>query len=331
VRSLRRRHSAQGVNGHRFSPSGGQFFGVLGPEERNRRVAPSLPSGARKRLESLRGMRLARILPPEERRWTAIGFAALAFLTGLVIPQLNSCFSDSPGPETRPVDVTVRNSWEFDDDASGDGGVEVQRDESMPTLDLTLHNVGERLSVVSRARFVVTDFAELDNCDVLVDGGGGAAGGGTGVVRLLGRFNVRLPPKPRIGQTIDRALNRQVASDDAARLVFRFATLRVRDLAARRNELPVQGPVRVYRLATSLLHDGERDGLPVGTVVLSVPNLPGVAELHPSAAGSGQEVTAAERHDQALCAQRNAAALDRLTRPYAIMSTELHEIAHERQ
>lgn len=79
-------------------------------------------------------------------------------------------------------------------------------------LDVTLRNVGNSVSVLKRAELKILDFEFLETCEEV----GGQA------LNLTAAYDVTLPTRPRIGQTIQSKVSQQIRPNEADRFLLRL-------------------------------------------------------------------------------------------------------------
>lgn len=117
---------------------------------------------------------------------------------------------------------------------------------------MTLHNVGNQLSVAKSVRVKIQDVAVLKQCY------------SAGVTPLGGRYDVMLPASPESGQVIQAPIHEQLAAEEADR--FRL-TMTV-------SGQKVLSRIYLLRLDVSLLHDLNERPLPLGEAVMALPAVP---------------------------------------------------------
>jgi hypothetical protein len=118
-------------------------------------------------------------------------------------------------------------------------------------VEATLHNTGGRLAVITRARIKVLHVFELPLC--FTQGG----------VPVSGSYGVPLPVDAQAGELVEAPLHQQVGADEADRFAL---------------NLSVEGAdlkgVYLFDLDISLVNDGSTAPLPLGRVVVSLPETP---------------------------------------------------------
>jgi hypothetical protein len=122
-----------------------------------------------------------------------------------------------------------------------------QTDASKPRVEVRLHNTGTRRSVLTSARFTITDFARITPCGL-----------GAGLVASA-RYDVVLPIARRPGQV------------QADRFVFRLGVGKAID--------EILGLTLVYELRVAVAHDNESEPVDVGRVVVALPGASSPADL----------------------------------------------------
>jgi hypothetical protein len=126
-----------------------------------------------------------------------------------------------------------------------------QTDASKPRVEVRVHNTGTRRSVLTSARFTITDFARITPCGL-----------GAGLVASA-RYDVVLPIAPPSGQVLETPINQQLGPDQADRFVFRLGVGRAIE--------DVLGETLVYELRVAVVHDNEPRPVDVGRVVVALP------------------------------------------------------------
>jgi hypothetical protein len=134
-----------------------------------------------------------------------------------------------------------------------------QTDASKPRVEVRLHNTGTRRSVLTSARFTITDFARITPCGL-----------GAGLVASA-RYDVVLPIAPRPGQVLETPINQQLGPDQADRFVFRLGVGKAID--------EILGLTLVYELRVAVAHDNESEPVDVGRVVVALPGASSPADL----------------------------------------------------
>lgn len=209
------------------------------------------------RLGSAKGLRGKwRELSFEKQLSILLAPLLVALVSGLIIPRVNELFTREPESHLEVVDLVVHNrvaKYRFVE-SRGD----VQTKDSVPSIEVILHNTGNRRSVVTRAAFTIHNLVNIEPCYSRRSD-----------LTISSSYDIELPTRPRIGQTIEIPVSQQLGADEADRFAFRLGS-------PIHHHFP--GVLRgafVYRLGVSLSHDNEKDPLNVGTVVISVPGLPG--------------------------------------------------------
>jgi len=126
-----------------------------------------------------------------------------------------------------------------------------QTDASKPRVEVRLHNTGTGRSVLTSARFTITDFARITPCGL-----------GAGLVASA-RYDVVLPIAPRSGQVLETPINQQLGPDQADRFVFRLGVGKAIE--------EILGETLVYELRVAVVHDNEPEPVDVGRVVVALP------------------------------------------------------------
>lgn len=156
--------------------------------------------------------------------------------------------SAAPGPTgPRVIDLVVR-----DPELTGDPN-DVETGITLPAVEFTLLNRAVQRSVTTRVMVTIEESVVVERC--------GAQGG---ELTVSGAYDVELPLRPVPGTVLKVPVSQQQAADEADRFALRFTTA------------PRQKPttIHVYRLRFELLADGNATGLPAGTAVVSVPDVP---------------------------------------------------------
>jgi hypothetical protein len=271
--------------------------------------APNSPSDARRdtdpgRLGSAKGLRGKwRELSFEKQLSILLAPLLVALVSGLIIPRVNELFTKEAKPSLEVVDLVVHNrvaKYRFLE-SQGD----VQTKDSVPIIEVILHNTGNRRSVVTRAAFTIQNLVNIEPCTTPTSG-----------LNISSSYDIELPTRSRIGQTIEVPISQQLGADEADRFIFRLGS-------------PIHyyfpddsRGAFVYRLAVSLSHDNEKDPLNVGTVVISVPGLPGA--LWTKALASSNSILDPPIKS---CLQSNTAAVRTVLAQSGERSSELKELS----
>lgn len=125
---------------------------------------------------------------------------------------------------------------------NGVPGERVRGTSGEPELEVTLHNVGNQLSVARSVRIKVQEVAVLKHCY------------SAGVMPLGGRYGITLPASLTPGQVVEVPIHEQLAAEEADR--FKLPISVVGRAAVAR--------IYLLRLGVSLLHDIDRRPLPLG-------------------------------------------------------------------
>lgn len=119
-------------------------------------------------------------------------------------------------------------------------------------VEATLHNIGGRLAVITRARIKILHVYELPLCFTQGD------------LPVSGSYGVLLPADAEPGQVVEAPLHQQVGADEPDRFAL---------------DLGVDGAhlkgVYLFDLDISLVNDGSKVPLPLGRVLVSLPETPG--------------------------------------------------------
>ncbi len=177
-------------------------------------------------------------------------------LVATIVALFVSSGSDDNGNEsraavaTRPgklmaVDVTVQDVSPFE------GG--------RAYLEVTLHNMGDRLVVIDGARVKIRHVYKLRRCASQDD------------ILLSHVYGLALPASAHEGETFEAELHQQVGGDEADRFRVGLST-----------KLPTEDPTSLYlfEAEVSLQNDGPQPDLPLGTAVLGLPELPTPGEYY---------------------------------------------------
>ena len=126
-------------------------------------------------------------------------------------------------------------------------------------LEVTLHNKGARLIVVDSARFEVQRVYKLSRCASQAD------------ILVSHVYGLSMPVGAHEGDTFAAPLHQQVGPDEADRFRIGLST-----------ELPADDQTSVYLFVVkvSLGNDGPHPDLPLGTVVVGLPELPTPGEYY---------------------------------------------------
>lgn len=185
----------------------------------------------------------------------------LILLVGAGITALTRGGGETKAPRVQALRLLVINPPDdFESAPAHDpatGGTAVgsrQAERAKPRVDVRLHNVGTRRSVLTSARFVITRHARIGVCGVGAELPSSAS------------YDVMLPARPRRGQVIEVPINQQLGPDEADRFSFRLGTEE-----AYKADL---GTTVIYEMDVSILHDTAPQPLKVGAVVVAVPAAP---------------------------------------------------------
>jgi hypothetical protein len=201
---------------------------------------------------------LRRFLPRDP--WQVLIGPLILLVAGAGITALMSGGGeDKPAPKRPLLEALppVVQNGELESDAIPAGEnltASRQTDASKPRVEVRLHNTGTRRSVLTSARFTITDFARITPCGL-----------GAGLV-VSASYDVVLPVGPRPGQVLETSINQQLAPDQADRFVFRLGLGRAIE--------DVLGEIFVYELRLAVTHDNESEPVDVGRAVVALPGAP---------------------------------------------------------
>jgi hypothetical protein len=196
---------------------------------------------------------LRRFLPRD--LWQVLIAPLILLVAGAGITALMSGGNDEEPkrPVLEALPPVVQNG-ELESDAVPAGEnltASLQTDASKPRVEVRLHNTGTRRSVLTSARFTITDFVRITPCGL-----------GAGLVASA-RYDVVLPIAPRPGQVLETPINQQLGPDQADRFVFRLGVGKEID--------EIFGETLVYELRVAVAHDNEAERVDVGRVVVALP------------------------------------------------------------
>ncbi len=123
-------------------------------------------------------------------------------------------------------------------------------------LEITLHNTGDQLVVIDGARFEIRRVYALPRCTTQGD------------LALSNDYGVSLPVDAKPGEAVEAPLHQQVGPDEADRFGITLSTSRE------------QAVVYLFEVEASLANDGSRSPLPLGRVLVSLPERPGPGEYY---------------------------------------------------
>jgi hypothetical protein len=197
---------------------------------------------------------LRRFLPRDP--WQVLIAPLILLVAGAGITALMNGGNDEKEPKRPSLEalppVVQNGEMEADQIPAGDNlTASRQTDASKPRVEVRLHNTGTRRSVLTSARFTITDFARITPCGL-----------GAGLVASA-RYDVVLPIAPRSGQVLETPINQQLGPDQADRFVFRLGVGRAIE--------DVLGEALVYELRVAVVHDNEPKPVDVGRVVVALP------------------------------------------------------------
>jgi type II secretory pathway pseudopilin PulG len=179
----------------------------------------------------------------------------IAVLSGLVIPRVNSLLTrDGKASKLEVVDLLVRNQVaQYRKTRAG----WVQTRDSVPSVEITLHNTGSQRSIITRARFTIQHFVPISSCVVP-----------TSKLDVSSTYDIELPTKSSVSQTIEVPVSQQLAEDEADKIAFRFGS----PISPGHSDGLQEASI--YQLGVSLVHDNKKDPIDAGIVIISVPGLP---------------------------------------------------------
>ena len=117
-----------------------------------------------------------------------------------------------------------------------------------PKVQVAVRNVGDQVSVVSRARITIRDYARLRVCEA-----GGA-------LSVSASYDVTLPFDPRPGEVIEVDLAQEIERDRADRFEFSMQT----------PDPDLTLGTHLYQLQVTLVRDGDNP-LPAGVAIVAAP------------------------------------------------------------
>jgi hypothetical protein len=208
----------------------------------------------------------------------------------------------SNGPALSAIDLVARDPRRVGEPSDNDMHF------TPPAVEITVHNRGDRRSVITRAVVTVEDSAVIKQCDSQGE-----------PLAVSATYNLTLPLQPAVGTVVRVPVSQQQRSDEADRFALEIGTP-PRD---------VPTTVHVYRLRFELEADGSDTRLPVGVAVVAVP-------LAPSSAGAyfwGEMLDSGQisldswpgLEDAKACLKGNSATLQRLLADGAELSPKLAE------
>jgi hypothetical protein len=255
------------------------------------------------------------------RRWRQLSFEkqlsivimpiVIVVLSGFVLPMLLRGGGDDPDPapphaaRLSVLEVVVNNPDPQARVVDRETGATETTKASLPAVELTLHNLGTRRSIVRRARFTIRRHTQLPIC---LTAGDLAVGREYGIV---------LPADPAPGAVVESVpLRRQLAPDKAEVLRFRFTT----------DEREPSGD-HLYEIAISILHDASPRPQPAGTVLLSLPGAPDEGQLWtPDEEADREQKVKDWGADAVACWERNTQRLLAFLKGSGVRSPELEAI-----
>ncbi len=189
-------------------------------------------------------------------------------------------------------------------------------------LDITVHNLGNRLAVLTGVKLKILDFAYLRTCYT------------QGEVGASKPYPVSLPDNPTEGATLTIPLHEEVGHDKVDRFV-----VQLRPPPYRSPEGYPEAGVFGYRVAVTLSSDVQ-DDLALGPAAFAAPGTPGLwtsvwdptdpdrkAKMS-NAVNSGTPLTwdSEYMHGVETCMTANARSVTRLLRPSGARSTAMAEL-----
>jgi hypothetical protein len=233
----------------------------------------------------------------------------VALVSGILVPRVNELFfGETNQPSLKVIDLVVYNQVAKYEQLESRG--EAQTKDSVPSIEVILHNTGNRRSVITRASVTIKDRVSIEPCFTP-----------NAELRISGNYDIELPTKSRIGQTIEVPVSQQLGADEADRFIFRFGS------PVHYHYPGVSRGAFVYWLGLSLRHDNEKDPLNVGSVVLSVPGLPEAVWTKDLAAGGPNIDPIVKDASIRRCLQTNTAAIRPILARSGERSSELVELA----
>lgn len=189
-------------------------------------------------------------------------------------------------------------------------------------LDITVHNLGNRLAVLTGVKLKILDFAYLRTCYT------------QGEVGASTPYPVSLPDHPAKGTTLTIPLHEEVGHDKVDRFVVRLRPPPYR----KPKGYPEEGTFG-YRVAAALTSDVQAD-LSLGAAAFAVPYTPGLwtsvwdptdparKTKMSNAVNSGVPLTwdGEYMHGVERCMSDNARSVTRLLRPPGARSTEMADL-----
>jgi hypothetical protein len=231
----------------------------------------------------------------------AAGVAAIAAVAGVVVALI---YGDGGGDEesrSTPLQPSLKQAGPLvvhnpQPEIGANDGLRRTR-ESLPRVELTIHNQGSGRTIVNGARFSIIDGGLIEDCV------GGALGG---PLPVSAGYDVILPVPPEAGKTIEVPVSQQVGPDKPDRFVFRFDSPEFRD--------PFQRTY-LFLIRVTLLADRERKVLDMGEALVALPG-----------ASSFALRRAIARHGDPECVDRNRRVARRLIRGQPEMAVELSHL-----
>ncbi|HSS42947.1 MAG TPA: hypothetical protein VLK37_10425 [Solirubrobacterales bacterium] len=173
-----------------------------------------------------------------------------------VVALFVSSGSDGSGDESRAAEAATPGKLAAVDFAVHDVS---PFEDGRAYLEVTLHNMGDRLVVIDGLQVRVRHVYKLRRCASQDD------------LLLSHVYGLTLPAGARDGETFETALHQQVGADEADRFRVGLST-----------KLPAGDPTSLYLFETkiSLQTDGPRPNLPLGMAVTGLPELPTPGEYY---------------------------------------------------
>ncbi|MEU7960798.1 hypothetical protein [Micromonospora humida] len=186
------------------------------------------------------------------RRWKvlgALGSLAVIAAAAVITPVGEHIVSAFFKPEGRleAVDLLVQNPHS-----------PVNGEPIPATLDIRAHNTGEARVIAKRVNVQVEDVLRLKSCDT------------QGEFPVTGKYEIRLPPDAKPGDSFSHSLEQQIGKDEADRFTLR--------LQHQVNEGIETVEPTFYRLLVSVEATGDASTVLFGTAIVGLPRLPNNAE-----------------------------------------------------
>jgi hypothetical protein len=136
-----------------------------------------------------------------------------------------------------------------------------------PTLELVVHNVGERRATLTRMQFTVRDQVFLPTCYIQGD------------LPVAEEYAITVPRKAKAGTVVNSSpLRRQLAVDQVERLAFRFRLPPTRE-NGKIVPYTFDDDNYLYRFDVGLVRDNRQTAEPLGTAIVSLPFGPSEGQI----------------------------------------------------